>query len=195
MKNECLIIDNIDSFELKDIFECGQCFRWKKINENTYVGVIKQGVVKVKKEGNSVTFTGCMLDNSSTFETIIRDYFDLDTDYKEIKNKLSKIDLYMKESISFGSGIRILHQDLWETIISFIISANNNIPRIKGIIERISKKYGKKVVFEGEEYFLFPTVEELKNAKVEDFKELGAGFRDKRLFKTCQMIYLGEING
>jgi len=194
MKNCYLKIDNIDSFELKDIFECGQCFRWKKIDENTYVGVIKQGVVKVEKELNTVSFSGCMLDEIEDFEAIIRDYFDLDTDYSSIKEKLSKIDSYMKESISFGTGIRILHQDLWETLISFIISANNNIPRIKGIIDRIAKKYGKKVEFEGEEYFLFPTVEELKDAKVEDFKALGTGFRDKRLYKTSQMVYSQEIS-
>lgn len=193
MKNAYLKIDNIDSFELKDIFECGQCFRWKKIDENTYIGVIKEGVIKVYKLGDAVTFTGCVVDESN-FESIIRDYFDLNTDYKNIKNELSKVDSYMKESIEFGSGIRILHQDLWETLISFIISANNNIPRIKGIIERISKKYGKKIEFEGEEYYLFPTIEELKDARVEDFKSLGTGFRDKRLYKTCQMVYSKEIS-
>ena len=193
MKNGYIKLDNVDSFELKDIFECGQCFRWKKKDDNTYVGVIKQGVIKVNKINDTVIFSGIVLDDAD-FEKTIKDYFDLDTDYRLIKEKLSKIDSYMKESINFGSGIRILHQDLWETIISFIISANNNIPRIKGIIEKISAKYGKKVEFEGEDYYLFPTIEELRDAKIEDFKALGTGFRDKRLYNTCQMIYKKQIN-
>ena len=79
----------------------------------------------------------------------MEEYFDLKRDYKKIKEELSKIDENMKTSIEYGKGIRILNQDLWETIISFIISANNNIPRIKGIIEKLSKKYGKELEFEG----------------------------------------------
>ena len=79
----------------------------------------------------------------------MEEYFDLKRDYKKIKEELSKIDENMKTSIEYGKGIRILNQNLWETIISFIISANNNIPRIKGIIEKLSKKYGKELEFEG----------------------------------------------
>ena len=115
-------------------------------------------------------------------------------DYQNLKSKLSKIDEFMKESIEFGEGIRILNQDLWECIISFIISANNNIPRIKKIIEAISKKYGKKVLFENKEYYFFPTVEELSKATVEELRELGTGFRDKRIFNTTQMLYNKTID-
>ena len=111
-----------------------------------------------------------------------------------IKNKLSNVDEYLKESIEFGNGIRILNQDLWETIISFIISANNNIPRIKGIIERISKKYGKRMEWNNEEYYTFPTPEELSKATIEDLRKLGLGFRDKRVFQTTRLIYSGEVN-
>ena len=91
----------------------------------------------------------------------MEEYFDLKRDYKKIKEELSKIDENMKTSIEYGKGIRILNQDLWETIISFIISANNNIPRIKGIIEKLSKKYGKELEFEGKKYYTFPTPKEL----------------------------------
>ena len=80
-------------------------------------------------------------------EDIIYDYFDLNRDYERIKETLSEIDENMKKSVLYGKGIRILNQDLWETIMSFIISANNNIPRIKGIIERLSKKYGSRNKF------------------------------------------------
>ena len=121
-------------------------------------------------------------------------YFDLNRDYESIKNKLSKIDEYMEESIKFGYGIRILNQDLWETIISFIISANNNIPRIKGIIERISCKYGKKIIYNEKEYYTFPTPEELSKASVEDLRNLGLGFRDVRVYETTQIIVNKEVD-
>ena len=100
----------------------------------------------------------------------------------------------MKNSIKYGEGIRILNQDLWETIISFIISANNNIPRIKGIIERLSKEYGKKLEFNGKEYYAFPTPEQLKDVTVEEYRKLGLGFRDIRLYETTKMIIDGKVN-
>ena len=114
---------------------------------------------------------------------------------KEIlKCELAKIDENLRKSIEYGKGIRILNQDLWETIISFIISANNNIPRIKGIIERLSKEYGRKIMFRGKEYYTFPTKEELKDVSVQDFRKLGLGFRDIRLYETTHMILDGIVD-
>lgn len=179
------VLKNQESFELEDIFECGQCFRWNKEADGSYTGVIKYGVINVKKEGNTITFSGkCEGD----FENIIKEYFDLNTNYMEYKSKLEKIDEYLKESIEFGKGIRILKQDLWECIISFIISANNNIPRIKKIIEKISKNYGQEIEWNNKKYYTFPRVEELSKASVEDLREMGLGFRDKRVFATTKMI-------
>lgn len=128
------------------------------------------------------------------FEEKIKKYFDLDRDYKEIKKELAKVDENLKNSIEYGSGIRILNQDLFETIISFIISANNNIPRIKGIIERICKNYGEEIEFRGKTYYSFPTPEELSKASVQDFRSLGLGFRDVRVYNTTQKIAKGEFN-
>ena len=185
------IIKKQDSFELEDIFECGQCFRWNKMQDGSYIGIIKNGVIKVKKENDTIYFKGfCKKD----IKKIVIDYFDLETDYKTYKNRLEKIDEYMKKSIEFGSGIRILKQDLWECIISFIISANNNIPRIKKIIERISIAYGDEIEFEGERYYLFPTPEQLSKASIEDLRALGLGFRDKRVYNTTQMILNKQVD-
>ena len=130
---------------------------------------------------------------SGDIKEIVTNYFDLNRDYSEIKEKLSKIDENVNLSIQYGEGIRILNQDLWETIISFIISANNNIPRIKGIIERLSQKYGKEIDWNGEKYYTFPTPEELKNVEIQDFRDLGTGFRDIRLYETTRMVLENKV--
>lgn len=186
------ILKNQDSFNLIHIFECGQCFRWNKEEDGSYIGVIDSCVIKVKKENEQIIFTGKSI--KGNFEEIIRKYFDLDTDYSEYKNKLSKIDDYLKESINFGEGIRILKQDLWECIISFIISANNNIPRIKKIIEKLSLNYGEKIEFEGKVYYTFPSAESLSKASVEDLRGMGLGFRDKRIYNTTKMILEKQVD-
>lgn len=207
MEEEKYIIENQNSFELKDIFECGQCFRWNEQEDGSYIGVIKNGVIQVKKEKKIckekngakeinktkeiITFTGKCDGN---LQEIVEKYFDLNRDYEKIKSQLENIDEYLKTSIEYGKGIRILNQDLWETIISFIISANNNIPRIKGIIERISQKYGNKIEWNGKKYYTFPTLEQLKDVTVQEFRNLGLGFRDIRLYETTQMILNKEVD-
>ena len=185
------ILEKNESFEPVHIFECGQCFRWNKQKDNSYTGIFKNNVINVKKEDDKVIFTGNCNDD---IKRICTDYFDLNQNYENIKTKLSKIDKYLENSIKYGNGIRILHQDLWETLISFIISANNNIPRIKTIIERISKKYGKKIIFQNEEYYTFPKPEDLANATVQDLRSLGLGFRDVRVYETVQKTLRKEIN-
>ena len=191
MKEKIYVIKNQDSFELEDIFECGQCFRWNKEEDLSYTGVIKNGVINVNKSGNKIIFKGIC---DGELKDVVEDYFDLTRDYSKIKKQLSEIDTYMKTSVEYGKGIRILNQDLWETIISFIISANNNIPRIKGIIDRISKKYGKEVNWNGTKYYTFPTVEELSKASVEDLRALGLGFRDVRVYETTKKILNKEVD-
>lgn len=190
MKEQIFILENYNAFEPRHIFECGQCFRWNIQEDGSYTGVFKGNVLNVKKENNKIIFKGMCEDN---IINIVNDYFDLDTNYEQIKEKLSKIDNYLKQSIEFGNGIRILNQDLWETIISFIISANNNIPRIKGIIERISKKYGNEIIWNNQKYYTFPTPESLNRATVEELRTLGLGFRDKRVYDTTKMIINEEV--
>ncbi len=182
---------NSDTFELADIFECGQCFRWNKEENGSYTGVFHKNVLNVDKVGNEIIFKGICEGN---IEKICTDYFDLNRDYSKIKEELSKIDDNLKTSVEYGKGIRILNQDLWETIISFIISANNNIPRIKGIIERLAKAYGDKIEYEGKDYYTFPTPEQLRNVSIQEFRNLGLGFRDIRLYETTHMILDKEVD-
>ena len=191
MKEQKYILKNQDSFELKHIFECGQCFRWNEEEDKSYTGVIKQGVLNVKKEQNVITFSG-MLDGN--IEEIVTNYFDLKRDYSKIKSILSKVDENVCESIKYGEGIRILNQDLWETIMSFIISANNNIPRIKGIIERMSEKYGDEIFWNNKKYYTFPSAERLEDVTINDFRNLGTGFRDVRLFETTNLILEEKVD-
>ena len=186
------ILKNQDSFELSHIFECGQCFRWNKEQDGSYTGVFKNNVVNVKKS-QDIVFTG-VCENNKNIQKVVVDYFDLNRDYEKIKLELSKVDDNLKNSIQYGNGIRILNQDLWETIISFIISANNNIPRIKGIIERLCQNYGKPIYWNGKAYYSFPTAQQLENVSVQDFRNIGLGFRDVRLYETTHMILNKEID-
>lgn len=191
MKEQKYILKDAKSFEPKHIFDCGQCFRWDEQEDKSYTGILRNNVLNVKKIENDIIFTGTC---DGDIEEICIDYFDLNRNYEDIKQTLSNVDKYLETSIKYGDGIRILNQDLWETIISFIISANNNIPRIKGIINRISKAYGNKIVWNEKEYYTFPTIAELARASVTDLRELGLGFRDVRVFETTQKILNGEID-
>lgn len=191
MKEQQYILKNAKSFELKDIFDCGQCFRWNKESDESYTGVFKQNVINVKKQGQDVYFKGIC---SGDIKNVVTYYFDLERDYENIKKTLSKVDINMKTSIEYGKGIRILNQDLWETIISFIISANNNIPRIKGIIEKLSKTYGNEIIWNNNKYYTFPSINQLKDVTIEQYRKLGLGFRDIRLYETTQMILNKEID-
>lgn len=191
MEKQFYKLENVKSFEPTHIFECGQCFRWDIQEDLSYTGIFKNNVLNVKKENNSIIISGICDGN---IQKIVEDYFDLNRNYEEIKERLAKVDENLKIAEEYGSGIRLLNQDLWETIISFIISANNNIPRIKKIIERIAKKYGEKILFENKEYYTFPNVESLSKATVEDLRELGLGFRDKRIYDTTKIILEKQID-
>lgn len=177
----------IDDFDIKQLADSGECFRWNKIDENKYRGIFCNSVCEVTQNGNEV-----LIDGIEDID-LINEYFDLTRDYKKIKEFYQQ-DEILKDAMKFGYGIRILNQDKFETLISFIISANNNIPRIKKSIEKISEKYGKKIKYKNEEYYAFPTPEELAMATLEELRECGVGFRDKYITKTCKEIVNGDIN-
>ena len=171
----------LQDFNIQQIAESGQCFRWNKFAENKYVGEIMGGVCIVEQNGEEVTF------DSNLPDDVIKHYFDLERDYSKIK-EFYKNDEILSKAIKHGEGIRILNQEKFETLISFIISANNNIPRIKKSVEKIAEKYGKKIEYKGETYFAFPTPEELDKATLEELRECGVGFRDKYIKEAAKMI-------
>ena len=185
------ILKNTDSFELNHIFDCGQCFRRNEQSDWSYTWIFWNNILNAQKKSDSVMFSWII---DWDIQTIVNQYFDLDRDYSEIKSKLSKVDNYMEESIEYWCWIRLLNQDLRETIISFIISANNNIPRIKWIIERLSQKYWTEIQRNGQPHYTFPTVEQLKDVSISDYRKLWLWFRDVRLFETTRMALEWKID-
>lgn len=190
MEKYAIIKGYQEDFTPRHIFECGQCFRFRKEADESYTIAAKNRIINVSKAGQDI-----ILKNTTDEEVadIWYDYFDLDTDYSQIKNKLS-CDVHLKKSTAFGGGIRILNQDLWECIISFIISANNNIPRIQGIVERFCEHYGDKISYNDATYYTFPTVEKIKNLKKEDLAFLRAGYRDAYIVDAINKVANKEVN-
>lgn len=185
------LVLNTKCFNLKYTLECGQCFRWNKINDNEYVGVIKDRVIKITQVNDKLIVKSSNYDN---LESIVKEYFDLNTDYEVVEKRISKIDENVKKAVKNTTGIRILNQNFFETLMSYIISANNNIPRISKSVNLISEKYGNKIIFENNYYYLFPTADKLKNVTEEDFKKCGVGFRARYLKHAVEDILNNKID-
>lgn len=184
-----LIISGVKDFDVTHIFECGQCFRWDKEDDGSYTGIALGKALNISFRENKVLMKNTLQED---FELLWKNYFDFDTDYSQIKTVLSS-DETVKKAISYGNGIRILNQDLWECIISFIISANNNIPRIKGIVKRFCENFGKKITYLEREFYTFPSPEELLGITVSDLAPLRAGFRDKYIVDAVNKVNSGEV--
>lgn len=181
-----VILEEAKDFELPHVFECGQCFRWNKEDDESYTGVALGRVINLKKEGNNLHIDNT---NYAEFMEIWHDYFDLKRNYGKIKEKLSNLDETMSTSVKFGHGIRILKQDEWETLVSFIISANNRIPMIKRAIEALSKHYGQYIgEYRGREYYSFPRPEELYKLDIDDIMFSGIGFRGKYILGAAKLV-------
>ncbi len=179
-----VILEGVKNFNIKQILECGQCFRWEKIKEMDYIIIAFGKVIEVIQEGDNVTILNS---NKEDFKNIWFKYFDLERDYGKIKDELSK-DETLKLSVEYGYGIRLLNQEPFELLISFIISARNSIPSIKKTISKISERFGEKIEYNGETYYTFPTPEELKDATEDDIRETGASFRSKYIVDTVKNI-------
>lgn len=191
-KGNSIICENLDFFDIKAIFTCGQAFRWYEEKDGSFTTIHKNKVLNISKIDNKVIFKKT---NLKDFNDIWIDYFDLKTDYEKLSNNLKTNEILLN-AIEYGKGIRILNQEHFEMLISFIISANNMIPRIKKSIEFLSNRYGTFICEdENRKYYSFPTVEQLSNATVEDLREFAkVGFRDKRIFDTVNMILNDKID-
>ena len=182
--NDSVIIKGVKNFNIKQILECGQCFRWQRVTDTDYIVVSNRRVIEIIQEDDEVIIHNT---NMNDFKNIWENYFDLNTEYGPLKEELSKDEL-LKQAIEFCYGIRLLNQDPFEMVISFIISARNSIPSIMKTIKKISEKFGDKIEYKGEIYYAFPTPEQLKNATLEDIQETGASFRSKYIIDTIYNI-------
>lgn len=178
-----------ESFDPKDIFTCGQCFNFFEEEDGSYTAVFLGKIINLKKEGDFTLIDNVSLDD---FYEYFYDYFDLGVNYDGIKEKISKNET-IKKACNYGAGIRILNQEFFETLISFIISANNQIPRIKKAVREISKMYGDYIgEYRGRKYYSFPSPEKLSQAKPEDLREYArVGFRDKRIVQSAKIVNEG----
>lgn len=188
-KNNAIILENMPDFDLFHTFGCGQCFRWDYENDG-FSGVAMGHYLHIVQKDNKIIFKNT---SRETFDAVWRDYFDLDRDYSAIKTALSEDDV-LKNAIGFGGGIRILNQDAFECLISFIISASNNIPRIKKIVGLLCQNFGKKILSGGNTYFAFPTAEAIASLTLEDLQVIKAGFRDKYILSAAKAVISGQLD-
>lgn len=186
-----MITVELDNFSLREICQSGQCFRMHETDKNTYELIAGDKYLKMSQEGSIVNFY-C---SDMEFICYWVPYFDIDADYSQYINKINPRDQYLTEAAQCGSGIRILRQDLWEMIITFLISQQNNISRIKKCIERLCTRYGEKIVLpDGTEFQAFPTPEQLSAADESELRELGMGYRARYIVETTRSILTEEVS-
>ncbi len=179
-------LKNIPNFDLSQTFDCGQCFRWEKI-KNKYHGIVQGKSVTMCQNENEILIENVSL---TEFENFWFDYFDLGTDYKKIGEHIAKINPVLFEAYQQCRGIRILKQDPWETLCSFIISQNNNIPRIKKIIFSLCSNFGDKIG----ENFSFPSAGKIATLNLDDLSPIKSGFRSKYILDSARKVANKEIN-
>jgi N-glycosylase/DNA lyase len=185
-----VFVENIRDFNVVHTFECGQCFRWIRQEDRSYTGVAKGKVINVSIVDDVLIIKNTDLQD---FKNIWFDYFDLGRDYGQIKEAVMKDD-NMKKAIAFGWGIRLLKQDLWEALISFIISANNRIPRIMKTVEVIAREYGDELSMGKDKFYSFPDVDKLAQSTVEKLEVCKGGFRCKYILNSSNMINTGQVD-
>jgi len=187
-----IIIENPENFDLSDIFGCGQCFRFDETETcGVFEGVAFGKYLKIeqnKKENKIYLET-----SPEDFENIWRDFFDIDRDYKYIFETLRR-DEILKKASDFCPGVRIIKQEPFECLISFIFSQNNNIPRIKKIVERLCENFGEPIYINNKIYYSFPSAEKIAGLNLEDLDVLKSGFRAKYIYGAAKKIAAGEID-
>lgn len=186
-----MIRKKIRDFDIHKICNSGQCFRMHPVDGNRYRLVAYGEYLEITQEGNNVSFS-C---TEEEFASRWREYFDLDTDYGAIVESVDEADAYLNAAVQCGAGMRILRQELWEVIISFIISQQNNIPRIRKCVEALCLHFGeKRTTPEGIEYHTFPTPEALAGCSQEELGSCGLGYRAKYIRNTACMIADGRVS-
>ncbi len=191
-KDKDLIIEGLRDFDIEEILECGQCFHFTKLSDKKYELMAYGKYLMVAQQGDVLTLYNT---SEEEYHSIWKKYFDIETDYNKIKQDILAIDLRLNDAIEAKPGIRILKQDFFETLISFIISQNKQIPHIKQIVHLISERYGNKIeLSDGRSVYAFPTVEQLSAVSEEELRECKVGFRAPYIKCAVEMVASGEIS-
>ncbi len=182
-----IILENIECFNVELSLFCGQAFRWERNEDGSFTGTVRGKVLNISQNDSQVIMKGVTKED---FESVWLDYFDLERDYRCICERFEN-DAHLKKAKDEYYGIRILNQEPWEALCSFIISQNNNIPRISGIIKRLCENFGEKI---DERNYSFPSYERLKGITVEELGILRAGFRAKYIADAVEKLCSEEIS-
>ena len=174
-----MIIKLNNYFDIDSTITCGQIFRYEIEVDNSYTVILPDRVINVKKDNNELIVKSSNEDN---LKEVVLEYFDLNEDYESINKEILKRDNSIKDIIEFSKGLKIINEPKFEAIISYMLSTNNSVPNIKSALDHISKRYGKKVLFEGKEYYLFPSRKSLMEATPKDLREVKCGFRDQYIY-------------
>lgn len=185
-----IIIKDTD-INLNDTITCGQCFRFYKMDDDSFTMILSDRVINIRQDNDILIVES---NNEDKLEEVILEYFDLNNDYNKINEEILKEDKTLENSIKSSKGFKILNQNPFEMLISYIISQNNNVKRIMKSVELLSIKYGEKVTFKNNDYYLFPSYDNLKSISIEDIKDIGVGFRDTYIINALNLINNGTID-
>lgn len=178
-------------FKLYDTVMCGQIFRFFPLNDGSFDVILKDRVINIYQKDNALYVSS---NDETDLEKVVRNYFDLDNDYEKMDDFLIKNDVKLKDAINFSKGLTMIKQDPFETVMEYIISANNGVPQISAALNNIAEKYGKKVTFNNKKYYLFPTFNDLKDLSESDYRACKVGFRDKYLKQMVDKLNNGDVN-
>ena len=185
-------IQNVTDFSLKYTLESGQSFRWHRI-DNAYYGVVEGRILKISQDGTTLCVESSTDEDEVGFVSYLRHYLDIGRDVPKILAEVNT-DAYMHRAIEKLWGMRILNQELWETVASFILSQNNNVARIRGIIRRLSERFGERLTFAGYEDYSFPSPDALATATHAELLACGTGYRANYLQGAAQAVVSGELS-
>lgn len=181
----------VENFNAAQICQSGQCFRMNEKSDMHFSVIAGGRYLELEQQGKECTFY-C---DEIEFHDFWKEYFDLEEDYASYIDKISTNDTYLTCAAEFGCGIRILRQDLWEMIVSFLISQQNNIARIRRCIGNICEKYGERLVnAKGEEYYAFPAPEALAGLEEDALMECNLGYRSKYVVRAAKSVVSGECD-
>jgi len=182
-------ISGCEDFSPREIFECGQAFRWEADDNGVYAGIAFETPAKVWKEGENVYIESL----AGAYDKIWYRYFDLERDYAALRAEIGR-ERALVPACEFGRGIRILRQEPWEALCSFIISQCNNIPRIKGIVEKLCRLCGEEISFQDKTYYAFPSAEAVSRLSEKELSSLRAGYRAAYIKTASEAVVSGEFN-